>query len=127
MTLEEISAEELKRLLDLGKVVALNPLNDQNYSEAHIPGSKHVQVNLVSREDFERRVAEIIPDKKQPVVVYCWGIECPTSGIAGEKLKEMGYEDVREYKGGVTEWHRLGLPLEGTDLKQLDGETHCRL
>ncbi|MGH9156448.1 MAG: rhodanese-like domain-containing protein [Acidimicrobiales bacterium] len=37
---------------------------------------------------------------------------CGNSGLAADRLRVLGYTDVRKYPGGKQEWIEAGLPVE---------------
>jgi rhodanese-related sulfurtransferase len=53
-----------------------------------------------------------MPDLGIEIVVYCANPECEDSIVTGERLRALGYRNVRHYPGGKDEWKQLGLPLE---------------
>jgi len=53
-----------------------------------------------------------LPDLAAEIVVYCANPSCDDSVVTGERLRELGYANVRHYPGGKDEWKELGLPLE---------------
>jgi len=63
--------------------------------------------------DFETGIKRLLPDKEQPIVVYCAKYECQASPTAARKLLRMGYTDVSDYAGGLKEWTDSGYPLQG--------------
>lgn len=57
----------------------------------------------VGNKDFDPdKVMESVPDKDQPIVVYC-SIGVRSEDI-GEKLQELGYTNVKNLYGGIFEW-----------------------
>ena len=47
------------------------------------------------------------------IVVYCTSPECHSSIALYWALIEAGFDNVRRYSGGLTDWEAAGLPLEG--------------
>lgn len=74
------------------------------WDEGHIPGAIHVP-----RGYLELRIEQAVPDKSQPVVLYCAG--GVRSVLAARTLHHMGYSDVRSVRGGFTAWKDAGLPF----------------
>ncbi|UCH39232.1 MAG: MBL fold metallo-hydrolase [Gammaproteobacteria bacterium] len=68
---------------------------------------------IVPRGWLEFRMANEVPEKDTPIVVYC-GIN-QRSPLAAETLEKMGYTDVRNYAPGFFEWRDLGKPIKFTD------------
>lgn len=76
------------------------------FGEGHLPGA----VNINSqRPDFTQALTAL--DKNKPVLVYCLG--GGRSKVAAEKLREMGYTDVRDLRGGYLKWASKMMPVEG--------------
>lgn len=62
----DISAKELKAMLDTGKpMLLINPLSDIEYSQGHIPGSVNIPLHTIMQSD---RLPE---DKQSLVITYC--------------------------------------------------------
>lgn len=79
-------------------------LNEWAFRAKHIPASEHFNTpdelfkSLKSDED---------------IVVYCTSVDCHASIALYHALVDRGYEHVRRYSGGLTDWEAAGLPLEG--------------
>jgi rhodanese-related sulfurtransferase len=58
------------------------------------------------------RCAKRMPELDIEIVVYCANPSCDDSVVTGERLRGLGYTNVRHYPGGKDEWKELGLPLE---------------
>ncbi len=58
------------------------------------------------KEFDEKEVLSTIPNKSQPIIVYC-SIGVRSENI-GEKLKELGYTKVLNLYGGIFEWKNQG-------------------
>jgi rhodanese-related sulfurtransferase len=71
---------------------------------SHIPGSEHFNTP-------EELFSSLDPDDE--VVVYCTSPECHSSIALYWALLEAGFDNVRRYSGGLTDWEAAGLPLEG--------------
>ena len=94
---EEISASELKRLMDEGKDVQLIDVRQpEENSFARIPGSK-----LIPLGEIIRRMDEIDPNRD--TVIHCkMGAR---SARAVEALKSAGFTGhLRNLHGGITAW-----------------------
>jgi sulfur-carrier protein adenylyltransferase/sulfurtransferase len=92
----EIEPEELKRELDAGRpVVLLDVREPAEWEIAHLNGAK-----LIPRASLPERLAEV--STADDVVVYCkMG---GRSAQATKFLLEMGYQKVRNLKGGIDAW-----------------------
>ena len=85
------------------KMMAKNPQtilmdvrSKQEYGEGHLPGSI-----LLSLYDLNKQAQNVLPDKKQTIIVYCSSGN--RSKEAQEILETMGYENVYNLKGGLDE------------------------
>jgi rhodanese-related sulfurtransferase len=53
-------------------------------------------------------VAKTIPNKAQPLILYCNGLFCGRSERLADNLIKLGYLDVRRYQLGAPGWRALG-------------------
>ena len=108
MSVEKISREKLKAKLDRGEdVVLVEALDEARYEEAHLPGAINIPYDRV-----DELAPVLLPDKGARIVVYCSNGPCRNSGIASNRLSQLGYEDVRDYHEGKQDWMEAGLPTE---------------
>ena len=106
-----ISRDELKEKLDRGDEFKLVcALGEWAFQAKHIPGSLHI--------DNPKHVEESL-NPADEIVVYCSDPACPSSKYAYHTLIRLGFENVRRYEGGISDWEAAGLPLEGVGA---DGE-----
>jgi len=68
-----------------------------------IAGAVHIP-----RGFLELRVEDTVPDKSQPVIVYCAG--GTRSALAAKSLQDLGYTDVVSLAGGFNGWKGAGVP-----------------
>ncbi len=68
---------------------------------------------IVPRGWLEFRIANEVPDRGTPIVVYC-GIN-QRSPLAADTLQKMGYTNVRNYADGFFTWRDAGKPVKFTD------------
>lgn len=105
MKIETIDRDELKAKLDRGDDFKLvMALHEWAFIEAHIPGS----INVTSPSEATR---DLNPDDE--IVVYCSDAACIGSQIAYGALIKAGYQNVRRYAGGLSDWQAAGYRLEG--------------
>ncbi|MBX2884124.1 MAG: MBL fold metallo-hydrolase [Granulosicoccus sp.] len=67
----------------------------------------------INRGWLEFRIADAVPDKDTPIVVYC-GIN-QRSPLAARTLMDMGYTRVYNYTDGFFAWRDAGLPVNYAD------------
>lgn len=78
---------------------------DHEYEEDHAAGAVHLGKGVI-----ERDVETVIPQKHEPIVLYCGGGY--RSVLAADSLQLMGYTDVRSMEGGIKAWRVAGYPIE---------------
>lgn len=97
----------LKQVMVGGGQPVPNVFTDEYFHGEMIPGSHRVPLDLVGRYVAHNRVP-----KGAEIIVYCAGPECPMSRMAAEKLRKLGFTNVKAYEGGVQEWVGVGHELE---------------
>lgn len=91
-----IYQKELKQRMEKEEVILLDSRSPEEYEVSHLPGAKYVGYDEFSSESVERL------DRDKPVVVYC-SVGYRSEKI-GEKLQEMGFEEVYNLYGGIFDW-----------------------
>ena len=104
--METITVEELQHAL-AEDVVVLEALPPNYFQEGHLPGASNLPLDAL-----EPLAPRRIPTKQTPVVTYCSNEQCSNSSLAAERLRELGYTNVRKFPGGKQAWVEAGLPLE---------------
>lgn len=83
-------------------------LSQENFEKFHLPGAQNVPLD----EKFDEKIQAAVPDKSQPVVLYCFDEECSASPKAAQRMDELGYQQVYDYEAGKRDWKEAGLPVE---------------
>ena len=96
--LDDLTVEELKQRLDRGQSLCLLDVRQpEEYQICRLPGS-----TLIPLRDLPFRWPEL--DLEQTIVVYCHhGIR---SARAVQFLRQVGFLDVRNLRGGIDAWSR---------------------
>lgn len=102
--LEAVTAEELARRLDEGRVLVLDVRPPEEYEAGHIAGAVSIPV-----EELSRRLKEL-PRSKE-IVAYCRGPYCVQSDKAVGLLARHGFK-ARRLTVGLPDWRARGLPVE---------------
>lgn len=76
------------------------------FADGHLPGAVNINAQ---RDDFGQALASL--DKTKPVFVYC--LSGGRSSRAVAQLRDLGYTDVHELKGGYLKWSSRIMPVEG--------------
>ncbi|ACY14731.1 molybdopterin-synthase adenylyltransferase MoeB [Haliangium ochraceum] len=105
--IKEIDAAGMKEVLDKGDshVAVIDVREKDEYVQGYIPGA-----TWIPRGFLELRIEEAVPERDQPVVLYCAG--GTRSALAARALHELGYTDVTSMAGGFTSWKRNGNRFE---------------
>lgn len=109
--MQEIDRNTAQRMLQSEqKVHLVEVLNESEFEEAHLPGA----INVPLGDDFDRAVQVAVPNKSDPVIVYCKNTECQASPKAARRMDELGYSRVYDYAAGKQDWRKAGLPMAGS-------------
>ncbi len=82
----------------------------EEYKTDHLANA--LQADWTSKSSFKERTAYL--DKGKKLLVYC--ASGGRSAAAAKALRSQGYQ-VYELKGGMIEWKKAGLPVEGSAVK----------
>ncbi|MEW6697631.1 MAG: rhodanese-like domain-containing protein [Bacillota bacterium] len=103
-TYENISADQLKEMLEKNDLQLIDVREPDEYQAGYIKGAV-----LIPLGELEQRLQEI--SKEKPVVVYCRSGR--RSAEAAEILIRNGYKQVYNIQGGILDWnYGLEKPLK---------------
>jgi rhodanese-related sulfurtransferase len=74
---------------------------------------KEPSVDAAYAERFRHMLAAAAPDLNQPLVFYCDSSSCWLSVNAAMRARQLGYTQVKWYRGGMQAWSQAGQPLAG--------------
>lgn len=97
-------ADKMKSIPDANILDVRTP---EEFEKGHIKNALNYDWNGSS---FEQQIATL--DKSKPVFVYC--LSGGRSAMAAEVMRDRGFKQVYEMKGGFMKWRTAGLP-ETTD------------
>ncbi len=97
---------------DVGKALSAAPLLDVREADETADGILPNAV-LLPRGMVEKHVHEHIPNRDQPVIVYC--STGNRSALVADVLVKMGYAKAKNLAGGIERWRHLGLPIAGAE------------
>ena len=69
--------------------------------------------NLVE-DDVDARAAALLPNKEAAIVTYCSNAACGNSQAVANRLKRLGYTNVRKYRDGIQDWVEAGNATDST-------------
>jgi rhodanese-related sulfurtransferase len=108
----EISTAQLRAALTDSSAIVLDARPYDEYAVSHIPGARAVPAKAGTTPALyvgdAAEVAKSIPDKAQPMILYCNGLFCGRSERLADDLIKLGYRDVRRYQLGAPGWRALG-------------------
>lgn len=81
------------------------------FRTGHIPGARNLARDRF-REMFLAQRAELETAREKPVIVYCGNAQCEDSILVAGALRDLGFSNVRVFKGGWAEWTREKMPEE---------------
>ena len=99
-------AELQARLAANPRLVLVEALPEKYYRHGHLPGALNIPHDAV-----DALAPTLLPDRSAEIVVYCANGPCKNSGIAAQRLAEIGYANVRDYHEGKADWVAAGLAL----------------
>jgi thioredoxin len=116
-TKTSLSADEFEKAIAKDSVQILDVRTPGEYASGHIKNT--LLANWNDEKEFSRRIGFV--DKSKPVYVYC--LAGGRSAAAVAKMRNMGYENVYELKGGINAWKAGNKNVEGaTTAKQMSIE-----
>lgn len=101
----QVDASQATRLYNRQDAAFLDIRGETPYRKGHLPGALNVPDGNV-----DKRLKQLQKKKNKPVIVYC--SNGMASGKAGKQLKDNGFEQVYQLKGGYTAWASENLPIE---------------
>ena len=108
---KKITREELKERIDRqDDFLLVNVLAPNYFQQVHIPNSINVAV-----DDLDERALELW-ENDDDIVVYCSSFTCDASPRAARILEELGFTNVSDFEGGLTDWEEADFPLHRQDV-----------
>ena len=104
----EITAPKLERWINEKKVTIIDANSAETYQSGHIPTA----ISFAKNKD---NLKAVLPaDTTAPIVAYCGGPLCTAWEAAAQKVKSLGYSNIRHYKGGIKTWIKEKRTVEKT-------------
>lgn len=101
----EVTVEEIRSDIDAGKnFVLLDVRTSEEYNAGHLPNSINIQRGLI-----EFLIGKKYPEKDTNLVLYCR--TDPRAALCTNALKEMGYANAKNLKGGFKAWGEAGYSI----------------
>ncbi len=101
----EVSVHEVRDKFNLTNgFMLLDVRESDEWEQGHLD-----QAVFLPRGFLEVKADKLLPDRQQPVVVYCAG--GVRSALAAKTLQDLGYSRVYSMRGGFSEGKNNGLPF----------------
>ena len=104
-TVENIAAERVKQLLDIGeKITFVDLRTSDDFKKSRLPGAKSIPV-----DELPKRFGEL--PKTGRIVLYC---ECRHAQVADRAifLEYRGFQNIFVMPEGFSGWVKRGFPLD---------------
>lgn len=109
-TVTQVTTETIAKEISTGNsLILLDTRPQKEYDVSHLPDAKHFGYAKADYSSLEN------VDKSTPIVTYC-SVGKRSEDI-GAKLKELGFSDVRNLRGGIFQWANEKRPLVSKDGK----------
>lgn len=104
---DEVDIQALKSAIDDSstKPVIIDVRERDEWEQGHVPGAR-----FIPRGFLEMRIEEQVPEKDQPIYLYCAG--GVRSVFAAQALQQLGYENAISVSGGFGAWKDAGYPFD---------------
>ncbi|HEX4944173.1 MAG TPA: rhodanese-like domain-containing protein [Usitatibacteraceae bacterium] len=93
------------RLMNQPGALVLDVRETAEFAAGHLPRARHIPLG-----ELGKRLDELARFKDKPVIVTCRSGS--RSGSACRTLRNAGFSNVHNLKGGVPAWEQASLPVE---------------
>jgi rhodanese-related sulfurtransferase len=101
----DVGTLEATRLLNQPGTLVLDVREEKEFAAGHLPRARHIPA-----AELSKRVGELSKWKEKPVLVTC--ASGARSGAACRVLKNAGFTQAVNLKGGIAAWQQASLPVE---------------
>ena len=101
-----ITIDELKPLLEQGRVLVLDVRRPDEFAGGHIPGAVNLDYTLVSAQGARFK------GETRTIVAYCACVNEMTAARAAVDLAALGIPGAKALEGGWDEWLTRGEKVE---------------
>ena len=99
-----LPVEKFQEEITKPDIILLDVRTPEEYAEGHLANS----INLDFRStNFETRIDSL--DKTKTYEIYCHSGKRSSNSV--KLMREKGFKDVHDLKGGILEWQAKGLPV----------------
>lgn len=94
-------------------LILVNVNDDVSFKDAHISNSINLPYEKIELEPNFLEKETNSWNKNSFIVVYCIDYACSASHIVAKKLKNLGFNNVHVYSGGIQEWYQFAQKDKG--------------
>jgi sulfur-carrier protein adenylyltransferase/sulfurtransferase len=103
--IKEVSPQEVREKLNPANGFTLLDVREgDEWEQGHLD-----KAVFLPRGFLEQKVDKMLPNKQQPIVVYCAG--GTRSALAAKTMQDLGYTNVVSMAGGYGQWKANGYPI----------------
>lgn len=115
---QQIDATSFRNAIAQDSIQIFDVRTAAEFNTGHL--DKALQADFTNKAQFQERVKYL--DAQRPVYIYC--LSGGRSTAAARWMRENGFKEVVEMKGGINAWKQAGLPLAGAvSLPQMSVDT----
>jgi rhodanese-related sulfurtransferase len=101
----QLGTLDVTRLMNQAGTLVLDIREGEDFAGGHLPRARHIPFSQLSN-----RIEEIGKYKEKTVIVTCR--TGSRAGAASRVLKQAGFKNVFELRGGISAWEQASLPVE---------------
>jgi len=107
--IHRITVSEAKKRFDFNKSIFLDARDAEAYKKGTITGALNLPIAefAIYYPQMERSLS-----KDANVVVFCSGVDCPSSYYLAVELVKIDYNNIELFEDGIDGWIKNGLSLE---------------
>lgn len=115
---QQVNVNDFQQYIQKKEIQVFDVRTSGEFNTGHLHHA--LQADYTNKQEFKERVEAL--DKDQPVYIYC--LSGGRSSAAAKWMRENGFKEVVELKGGINAWKQDGQPVEGVaDGKQMGIDT----
>jgi rhodanese-related sulfurtransferase len=107
----DVDLDAMRQIVETHSALVIDARPEIFFRVGHIPAAFSLP-----RDDFEAAYRELGPAllkfRERPVIVYCSSNACDDSQMVADSLERLGFQQVRVFLGGWSEWESQNLPEE---------------
>ena len=99
----------IKQIVQKKEKIILDVRHRESYNQGHLPSA--LSFPLIEFDDGIGQLLSSI-NRQSALLVYCSSFECTDSHTFADRLKNLGFIDVKVFSGGFRQWQEMGYEIE---------------